>query len=91
MEDKSARLNGFKIRSYGDVIAVATLLAMFLSAVAWGLKLETELNNVRDRVGGVEARVADGILPRAEERIEYHERELEELRRRLERIENHEN
>ena len=81
------KLNGLAVKSWGDVIAVATLIAMLLSVVAWGLKLETELNGVRDRVGAVEARVADGILPRAEERINANVRELEEIERRLERLE----
>lgn len=78
-EKDGLKLNGLAVKSWGDVIAVATLLAMLLSVVAWGLKLETELNAVRDRVTNVEARVADGILPRAEERIEGHERRLNNL------------
>lgn len=41
--------NGLKVRSWSDVTAVATLLAMFLAVVAWGLKLETELNSLRDQ------------------------------------------
>jgi hypothetical protein len=66
-------LNGYKIRSWGDLIAVATILAMLLSCVLWGLKLEGEVNELRtgygNRLAAIEARVADGILPRAEERI----------------------
>ena len=53
---------------------------MLLSVVLWGLKLEQELNNLRDnygnRLANLEARVADGILPRAEERIESLRRDL---------------
>jgi uncharacterized protein YqgV (UPF0045/DUF77 family) len=60
---------------------------MFLACVAWGLKLEGELNAVRDRVANIEARVADGILPRAEERIDHHEEEIHRIERRIERLE----
>lgn len=87
MEDKRVGLNGYKIRSYGDLLAVALLISLLLSVVAWGLKLEGELNDVRNDVNAVQARVADGILPRAEERIDGHARELSEHDRRIERIE----
>lgn len=88
MEGKA--LNGYKVRSWGDLIAVATLLAMLISVVLWGLKLEQELNVVRDSANNTAARVADGILPRAEERIKRHSSELQELRRRIERLEDDE-
>ena len=79
MEDSSARLNGFKPRSYGDLVAIAALLTMFVSAVAWGLKLEGELNAVRDEVFTLKGQVGNGILPRAEERIRSMERRVEQL------------
>ena len=86
------KLNGLAVKSWGDIIAVATLLSMLLATVGWGLKLEGELNELRSsygtRIANLEARVADGILPRAEERIEYHRREIDKLNRRLERLEN---
>lgn len=78
--EKSAHLNGYRPRSYGDLVAVATLLAMLVSVVAWGLKLEGELNEVRsnyaNRIAVLEAKVGNGILPRAEERIESLRRDL---------------
>lgn len=78
-------LNGYKIRSWGDLVAVATLLAMLLATVAWGLKLETELNELRSnhglRIANLEARVADGILPRSDERIKAQGRRLDSLER----------
>ena len=79
MEDKTARLNGYKPRSYGDIVAIATLLTLFISCVAWGLKLESELNSVRDKVYGLEAKVGNGILPRAEERIKNIDSKLKDL------------
>lgn len=86
MEDNSAKLNGFKVRSWGDLVAVATLLAMFMAAVLWGLKLESELNVLRNDVVEVQARVGHGILPRAEERIRNLEREHARLERTIERL-----
>lgn len=83
MEDKSAALNGYKIRSYGDLVAVATLLAMLLATVAWGLKLESRLDVVRDDLIMINRQLGTGILPRAEERIEAVNRELEDIRREL--------
>ena len=74
---------GLAIKNWGDVVAIATVLAMLLGTVAWGLKLEEELNHLRDesshRLSALEARVADGILPRAEERIANHERRINKL------------
>lgn len=87
---EGAQLNGYKVRSWGDLVAVATLLALFVGVLAWGLKLESELNSVRNQLNAVSARVADGILPRAEERIERHDSELRDIRRRIERIEDDE-
>jgi hypothetical protein len=78
MEDNSARLNGYKPRSYGDIVAVATLLAMLMSVVVWGIKLEGELNEVRNDLIRVQAQVGQGILPRAEERIRHLENDLED-------------
>lgn len=86
-----ASLNGYKIRSWGDLIAVASILAMLLSAVAWGLKLESEINTVRssygDRISLLEARVADGILPRSEERIERNRADLSRIDKRIDTLE----
>ena len=88
MEDDDAKkihgtkLNGYAVRSWGDLIAVATLISMLLACVGWGLKLEQELNDLRasygNRIANLEARVADGILPRAEERIESLREDLQE-------------
>ena len=58
---------------------------MLVSVVAWGLKLEGELNHVRDKVYEVDVQISKGVLPRAEERIRYLERRLDELERDIER------
>ena len=79
MEDHSTKLNGYRPRSYGDLVAVATLLAMLVSVVAWGLKLEGELNGVRDDVSELKTRVGNGILPRSEERIRELQHDIQEL------------
>ena len=84
---KGTGLNGLAVKSWGDVVAVATLLALFIGTLSWGLKLEAELNAVRNALIAVQARVADGILPRAEERINQHTDQLHDIRRRLERLE----
>ena len=83
MVEASGKLNGFKPRSYGDIVAVAALLTMFISVVAWGLKLEGELNQVRNQVMILTAQVSRGILPRAEERIRALERELDDLKEQV--------
>ena len=85
--DKSGKPNGFKIRSSVDLVAIATLVSLCLSLVAWGLKLEARNDALAIRVAALEARVSNGILPRAEERIEYLVRENEDLKRRVERLE----
>ena len=84
--DHSGKLNGYKPRSYGDIIAIATLLTLFVSVVAWGLKLEGEVNTLRAEVMSIKGQVGNGILPRAEERIRY----LDDRQKRLEQeIEDH--
>jgi hypothetical protein len=83
LEDKSTHLNGYKIKSYGDLLAVATLLALFVGCLSWGLKLESELNSLRDDVSGLTKQVGTGILPRAEERIRNMEKEIAEIERRM--------
>ena len=81
--EHTAKLNGYRPRSYGDLVAVATLLAMLVSVVAWGLKLEGELNEVRNQLMRVQAQVGEGILPRAEERIESLRRDIADLSKDL--------
>ena len=62
-------LNGYKPRSYGDVVAIATLISMLLAVIAWGLKLESSLDATRTDITNLRIEVAKGILPRADERI----------------------
>lgn len=81
--EHSAKLNGYRPRSWGDVAAIALLITMLMSTVAWGLKLEGELNAVRDRVNDMGVEVGRGILPRAEERLENMERQHSELEAEL--------
>lgn len=82
--DQSGKLNGYKPRSYGDVIAIATLLTLFVSCVAWGLKLEGEVNALRDEVMSLKGQVGNGILPRAEERIRYLDGRQDRLEKEIE-------
>ena len=77
--EKKAALNGFKPRSYGDLVAIATLLALFMSCVAWGLKLEARIDDVHEHMMRINGQVGNGILPRAEERIKNIERRLQRL------------
>jgi hypothetical protein len=52
---------------------------MLMSVVAWGLKLETELNVVRDRQIEILNRIDLGILPRADERLRNLEKRLDHI------------
>ncbi len=80
MSSSTARRNenGYRIRGWPDVVAVAGVLSLLLGVLAWGLKLEGELNQVRDEVQELKEQVGNGILPRAEERIESLQDELDE-------------
>ena len=73
--------NGFVIRGWGGLASfaavVSVFLALFIGVLQWGLKLEEELNTERQirndltrRISELERKVGNGILPRAEERIE---------------------
>ena len=79
--EKSIKPNGYALRSWGDVVAVATLLSLFLGCVAWGLKLEArydtqqliynaDIKELNRDVAALKAIVSRGILPRSEERID---------------------
>lgn len=78
---ESGKLNGYKIRSWNDILSIALIISLFLGVVSWGLKLESELNTLRNQVTILNKQVGDGILPRAEERIES-------LTDRVEKLEN---
>lgn len=79
MVEKSIKPNGYAVRSWGDILAVALLVSLLLGVLAWGLKLESELNTVRDQVSSLREQVGNGILPRAEERIEALDKRVEDL------------
>lgn len=71
--------NGFAIKSWGDVVAVSTLFALFLSVVAWGLKLENDRDALELRIAQLERQVGNGVLPRADERINDLRRDFDRL------------
>ena len=79
--EKKPKTNGIAVRTLSDVVSVASLLAMFLACVWWGLKLESELNETREHVATLRQQVGNGILPRAEERLNAFQRRLERLER----------
>jgi hypothetical protein len=77
--EKTGQLNGFKPKSYGDIVAIASLFAMFMSVVAWGLKLEERNDQLREDIVSIRSQIGNGILPRAEERINQLQRRVDEL------------
>ena len=96
--EKSMETNGFRLRSWGDVAAIATvtsvLLALFLGVLLWGLKLESELNTERlinsrqsADIRELKTQVDQGILPRAEEQNLHQDEEIREIKDRLRRLE----
>lgn len=96
--EKSIKPNGYAVRSWGDIVAVASLLAMFLGCVAWGLKLEAKLdtlqlihtsdvNSLVAENNALKIIIAKGILPRAEERINRIDDFDAELTKRVEKLE----
>lgn len=98
IEDKSRQLNGYKVRSWGDLAAVVTtisvMLAMLISTVLWGLKLETELNEERNarvaleyRVSRNTAKIDTGILDVARTEVENIKNVDQRLLKRIERLE----
>ena len=81
--------NGFAIRGWGGLASfaavVSVFLALFIGVLQWGLKLEEEINaeraevrHLEQRIAQLEQKVGNGILPRAEERIEALRRDLDE-------------
>ncbi len=97
--EKTLKTNGYKIRSWGDAAAVVTtisvMLAMLLSTVLWGLKLEQELNEERAarvqleyRVSRNTAKIDVGVLDIARTEINNIKREDAGMLKRIERLEN---
>ena len=74
----------FGLSSWSDVAALGSLLLLGIGFLNWGLKLESEINEVRQEntllrreITELKAQVGNGILPRAEERIRALEQRLE--------------
>lgn len=89
---RNKKAHGFLIRSWSDVVSISVLVAMLMSTVMWGLKLEGEVNTVRSEnvilrndLTEVEKLIAAGVLPRADERIMRLEVRLNELKARVDR------
>lgn len=74
---KTLNVNGYRPRSWGDIVAIATLMALFVGVLSWGLKLEARIDTITDRQIDISRQVGEGILPRAEERIRHLEKRME--------------
>jgi DNA repair exonuclease SbcCD ATPase subunit len=61
------------------------VVGLVFAVVWWGLKLEGELNSARDALNNVRQQVGNGILPRAEERINSLTHDLQSLQKQLDR------
>lgn len=64
---------------------MSAILVVAVACILWGLKLETELNTERSvntsqarRIERLEVMMENGILPRAEERIQHLNQEIDE-------------
>ncbi len=88
--EKTFKPNGFAIRSWGDILAVLSIAILLIAFIQWNLKIESELNVLRDGtardvasiradIGEIKAQIGTGILPRAEERLESLNRRVSEL------------
>lgn len=52
--------NGFRLKSWSDVLAVLAIIAMLASAIAWGLMLQAGKDDHERRITRLETEV-DGI------------------------------
>lgn len=84
--EKDAHLNGYKPKSYGDLLAIASIGSIFIGLCLWGLKLEGRIDQAirqdlsfQSRVSSIEERIRPGILSIADERIRSMQRHHEEL------------
>ena len=85
--EKTLQPNGYKPKSYGDIISIAVLISMLLSTVLWFLKLDARNENLANmlilmqaRTSKIETKVDSGILDIAAERIatlQVHHAEIE--------------
>lgn len=95
--EKTLKTNGYKLKSWGDVGALVSILAptlaMIVGVIWWGLKLEAKIesfattnqarhNTLLTEIGELKRQVGRGVLPRAEERINS-------LQHRVEQLEDH--
>ena len=90
MVEKTLKPNGFAIKSWGDILAVFSIAILLIAFIQWNLKIESELNVMRNGVARdlaviradiaeIKAQVGTGILPRAEERINSLDKRVEDL------------
>ena len=77
--EHSIKPNGFKPKSYGDLVAIASLMAMFMSVVMWGLKLEARNDFLHEQISEIKVQISNGILPRAEERLHDVEDDVDKI------------
>lgn len=62
---------GLKVRTFGDLQAALSIAIVLLAGIAWGLKLESRLEDVLKQTQDLQVRVSRGILPLTEERLNH--------------------
>lgn len=60
---------GLKVRTFGDLQAALSIAIVLLAGIAWGLKLESRLEDVMAQTNDLRVQVGKGILPLTEERF----------------------
>lgn len=76
-------LNGFAIRRWSDLVSLFSVLVVLVGAITFNIALRADVELSRNDITTLQAQVGLGILPRAEERIEDLERDVEELKQEL--------
>lgn len=75
--------SGFTIRSWRDVLTLGMILSLAGSVFAWLWKLDFREAALGESVSEIKGQVAVGILPRTDERLQAHEREMQALQRQI--------
>ena len=95
MTDEEKRQEGFHAapRSWSEVQSAMVVAAMFVAALAWGLKMDADIKECSLRLSRLEAEsrlaldaVNKGILPVTEKRLDLLTERVVDMRKALDRV-----
>lgn len=76
----------FSLNSWPALQSLLTIILIAIGGVAWGLKLETRLDNLKDRMYSLEEQTGGGKFPVAIERLNNVATQIEGYQKELSKL-----